>query len=92
MAKLRFLIISNVLQNQHHMYLKNHMDRQGGAKAGTVICTLWNLILTKWEMINNTKTEILAPKPTLYFQHNPHSYGPLKNCPNIDKNTLIGGA
>ena len=33
---LTFLIISNVLQNQHHMYLKNHIDSWGGAKAGNL--------------------------------------------------------
>ena len=33
---LPFLIISNVLQNQHHMYLKNHNDRRNMTKAGNL--------------------------------------------------------
>ena len=36
MANLPFLIIFNVLQNQHHMYLKNHIDRRGVVKAGNL--------------------------------------------------------
>ena len=65
---------------------------QNGAEWRMVICTLWNLILSTWEMINHTKTRILTLKPTLYLQRNPHYYGPLKICPQIYKNTLIGRA
>ena len=64
----------------------------GGAGRKLVICTLWNLTVPTWDIINKTKTRILTLKPTLYLQRNPHYYGPLKICPKIYKNTLVGRA
>ena len=71
------------------MYYKSNICISKSTQIGMacrrlVIYTLWNLILRTREMINNTKTKILKPTPTLYLQSNPHSHVPLC-CPKIGK-------